>query len=424
MQTPFRRLQQRRQCLDRLRFAQISSRRRPRRARSRSSCSDTVRPFDTLCTMTGAATQYRQVLDIPVAAYSTAAARIVHIAACLRHPAHREQRHRRPLEDDSRATIASRRAASSASLNSSGRRHAVALIRAGARTRTGTPPRRPRRSATRCRPASGSSRAVGRASERRRQSRAFVADRSAIAPRQIARRTAIAPPATTVATTSPPSPIAARPRREIDVLVDRQVGNARPAPRAAPWATTRTRSRFDSTPAPRRPPPRSAASSPTLPGSCTSSSSRQKSAPAPRRAARRGDDREHADVRRQRRELAEERARHDQRRDAARARSSAAIAGSATRVLGDDQRLGRADAVADRRRSTCAPSSTQRPLLRRSRDDAISRAASLSRGLSREVTRHACRSRAPAPAARPTSALRPARRAAGTTGTGRTPRRA
>src|SRR5450755_3229207 len=36
---------------------------------------------------------------------------------------------------------------------------------------------------------------------------------------------------------------------------------------------------------------------------------------------------------------------------------------------------------------TCSPSSTQRPALRRSREDATSRAASLRRGLSRELTR-------------------------------------
>src|SRR5438094_5620910 len=35
----------------------------------------------------------------------------------------------------------------------------------------------------------------------------------------------------------------------------------------------------------------------------------------------------------------------------------------------------------------CSPSSTHRPLLRRSREDAIRRAASLRRGLSREVMR-------------------------------------
>src|ERR1700719_4268332 len=42
---------------------------------------------------------------------------------------------------------------------------------------------------------------------------------------------------------------------------------------------------------------------------------------------------------------------------------------------------------------TCSPSSTQRPALRRSREDATSRAACLRRGLSRELTRGIASSR-------------------------------
>ena len=202
---------------------------------------------------------------------------------------------------------------------------------------------------------------------------------------------------------------AARPRRQVDVLDDRRSGSARPARRAAPSATTRTRSASTAAPARRRRPPPCAASSRRCRDPARRRAAGRSRAGARQRGARRRHDGQHADAGRQRGELGEQRraARPDVAR-AACARPAPRSAGRAERIVDDEQRLGRADAVevdGDEVLAFEHALAGLAPVARR-RDEPRGFAA--ARGFWRDVTR-CMRSRAGR-----ASALGPARAAGGT----------
>ena len=200
-------------------------------------------------------------------------------------------------------------------------------------------------------------RRVGACEQRRRQARALVADRDAPTARAAARRRAsIAPRGDGRDHCAAARARTRRPRRQIDVLDDRRQRSARPARRAAPWATTRTRSASTAAPARRRPRRRCAGSCRRCPGSCTSSSSRWN-------RARRGQRRRAASRRRPARRRrpaattvsANSAARHDQHVARRHARDQRRDARVVRALLDDEQRFAARRRGRDRRRPDARP---------------------------------------------------------------------